>query len=151
MSQEIEIFIVEESLSQAEQLKHILEQHGHKVSVEHKAQPALTAMRARPPQIVISAIMLPLMDGYELCREIKADKQLKDIPVILLTSLSETTDIIRGMECLPTEILLTVEPLRAYGERPDGALASVYAYAPPGAEDSQFNSFVELMCGAKVF
>ena len=99
MSEEIEILIVEESLSQAEQLKHILEQHGHKVSVEHNAQLALAAMRQCKPQIVISAVRLPEMDGYALCREIKTDESLKDIPVILLTSLSDTKDVIRGLEC----------------------------------------------------
>lgn len=99
MSQEIEILIVEESLSQAEQLKHILDQHGHKVLVEHNAELALAAIRHRKPQIVISAVELPEMDGYALCREIKADENLQDIPVILLTSLSEATDIIHGMEC----------------------------------------------------
>ncbi|HEV7376631.1 MAG TPA: response regulator [Pyrinomonadaceae bacterium] len=99
MSQEIEILIVEESLSQAEQLKHILEQHDHKVSVEHNAHLALARMRRRKPQIVISAVHLPEMDGYALCREIKRDENLKDIPVILLTSLSDTKDIIRGLEC----------------------------------------------------
>ena len=99
MSEEIEILIVEESLTQAEQLKHILEQHGHKVSVEHNAQLALVGMRQSKPQIVISAVRLPEMDGYALCREIKTDESLKDIPVILLTSLSDTKDVIRGLEC----------------------------------------------------
>ncbi|MEJ7665291.1 MAG: response regulator [Hymenobacter sp.] len=72
----IQIMIVEESLSQAEQLKHILEQHDHKVSVEHNAQLALAAIRQHKPQIVISAVLLPEMDGYALCREIKADAEL---------------------------------------------------------------------------
>jgi signal transduction histidine kinase len=99
MSEEIEILIVEESLSQAEQLKHILEQHAHKVCVEHSAELALAAMRLRKPQIVISDVLLSEMDGYELCREIKADENLKGIPVILLTSLSDTKDVIRGLEC----------------------------------------------------
>jgi signal transduction histidine kinase len=99
MSEEIEILIVEESLSQAEQLKHILEQHDHKVSVVHNAQLALAAIRRRKPQIVISAVRFAEMDGYALCREIKTDESLKDIPVILLTSLSDTKDVIRGLEC----------------------------------------------------
>jgi signal transduction histidine kinase len=99
MSEEIEILIVEESLTQAKQLKQIIEQHAHKVLVEPNAHLALAAMRQRKPQIVISAVLLPEMDGYALCREIKTDENLKDIPVILLTSLSDTTDIIRGLEC----------------------------------------------------
>src|SRR6185369_8442960 len=99
MSEEIEILIVEESLAQAEQLKHILEQHGHRVSVEHDIRVALSAIRRRKPQIVISAVKFPEMDGYALCREIKTDENLKDIPVILLTELSDTKDVIRGLEC----------------------------------------------------
>jgi len=99
MSEEIEILIVEESLSQAEQLKHILEQHGHRVSVEHSAQLALAAIRRCKPNVVISAVRFPGMDGYTLCREIKMDENLKEIPVILLTSLSDTKDVIRGLEC----------------------------------------------------
>jgi PAS domain S-box-containing protein len=99
MSKDIEILIVEEDLTQAEHLKYILEQHDHPVTVTHDSQQALAAMREHPPQIVLSGVMLPLIDGYELCRQIKADEQLKDIPVILLTSLSDTKDIIRGMEC----------------------------------------------------
>ncbi|MGI8566410.1 MAG: hypothetical protein ACR2LZ_08025, partial [Pyrinomonadaceae bacterium] len=74
----------------------------------------------------------------------------RPVPVLLLETLT-CERLRRALNPLPTEILLTVELLRAYGERPDGALASVYAYAAPEAEDSQFNSFVELMRGAKVF
>jgi signal transduction histidine kinase len=99
MSEGIEILIVEQSLLQAEQLKHILEQHNHKVSIELNAQLALAAIRQRKPQIMISGVQLPEMDGYALCREIKTDENLKDIPVILLTSLSDTKDVIRGLEC----------------------------------------------------
>ncbi|MGI9166778.1 MAG: PAS domain S-box protein [Pyrinomonadaceae bacterium] len=99
MSNTAEILIVEESLNQAEQLKRILEQHNHQVSVEHNGELALASMRQRKPKIVISAIQMPEMDGYELCRKIKADEDLKDVPVILLTSLSDAKDIIRGLEC----------------------------------------------------
>lgn len=99
MSKNIEILIVEEDLTQAEHLKHILELHYHPTMIAHNGVQALAVMRSHPPEIVISAVTLPLMDGYELCRVIKRDEQLKHIPLILLTSLSETTDIIHGMEC----------------------------------------------------
>jgi signal transduction histidine kinase len=99
MSEEIEILVVEENPSQAEQLKHILEQHGHKISVEHSAALALASIRKNKPQIVISAVQFPGMDGYALCHEIKTDENLKNIPVILLTSLSDAKDVIRGIQC----------------------------------------------------
>ncbi len=94
-----EILIVEESLTQADQLKRILEQHNHQVWVERNGELALASMRQHKPKIVISDIQMPKMDGYELCRKIKADEDFKDIPVILLTSLSDARDIIRGLEC----------------------------------------------------
>ncbi len=56
-------------------------------------------MAKRKPTIVITDIMMPDMDGYELCRFIKADADLRDTPVILLTSLTEPKDVIRGLEC----------------------------------------------------
>jgi PAS domain S-box-containing protein len=99
MTKDVEILIVEENLTESEHLKRILEQHDHQVSIEHNGQSALDHMRQSKPQIVISAVLLPEMDGYALCREIKADENFKDIPVILLTSLSDTVDIIRGLEC----------------------------------------------------
>ncbi|HVF29221.1 MAG TPA: cyclase family protein [Pyrinomonadaceae bacterium] len=72
-------------------------------------------------------------------------------PVLLLETLT-CERLRRALNPLPTEILLTVEPLRAYGERPDGALSSVYAYAATGAEGAaQFDSYMSLMRGAKVF
>jgi kynurenine formamidase len=71
-------------------------------------------------------------------------------PILLLETL--TCERLRqALDPLPTEVLLTVEPLRAYGERPDGALASVYAYTAPEADLAQFNTFVELMRSAMVY
>jgi len=99
MPDNVDILIVEESLTQSEQLKHILETHDHHVTIEHNGKLALAAMRQRQPAIVISAINLREMDGYQLCSEIKADESLKHIPVILLTTLSGSADIIRGLEC----------------------------------------------------
>ncbi|MBA2647639.1 MAG: cyclase family protein [Pyrinomonadaceae bacterium] len=73
----------------------------------------------------------------------------RPVPVLLLETLT-CERLRRALNPLPTEILLTVELLRAYGERPDGALSSVYAYAASVAEASQLNSFVELIRGAKL-
>ena len=49
--------------------------------------------------MVVSDIMMPEMDGYQLCRRIKEDNNFKDVPVILLTSLSDPVDVIKGLEC----------------------------------------------------
>ncbi|HKV38139.1 MAG TPA: cyclase family protein, partial [Blastocatellia bacterium] len=68
----------------------------------------------------------------------------KPKPVLLLETLT-CQRLRRAIQPLPHDILLTVEPLRAFGERPDGALASVYAYAASAADPGQFNAFVTSM------
>jgi signal transduction histidine kinase/DNA-binding response OmpR family regulator len=95
----VEILIVEDSATQALQLQYILEQHNYRASVAINGRDALAGMRQHKPIIVISDILMPEMDGYQLCQQIKADANLADIPVILLTSLSDPKDVIKGLEC----------------------------------------------------
>ncbi|WGG51467.1 hybrid sensor histidine kinase/response regulator [Rugamonas sp. DEMB1] len=96
---EIEILIVEDSPTQAERLRRLLQSMRYGARVAGNGRLALEAIRARPPQLVLSDIVMPEMDGYELCRSIKADAALRHIPVILVTSLNDPKDIIRGIEC----------------------------------------------------
>jgi len=95
----VRILIAEDSRTQAEQLRFLLEQHGYQVTVTADGKQALKAAMAEKPALVISDIVMPEMDGYELCKAIKSDKILKDIPVILVTGLSDSQDVIRGLEC----------------------------------------------------
>ena len=97
--QKIEILIAEDSPTQAEQLSYLLEESGFRVLVAANGKEAFEVAYQRRPSLVISDIMMPEMDGYTLCKEIKSDEKLKDIPIILLTSLSSPLDIIRGLEC----------------------------------------------------
>jgi two-component system, sensor histidine kinase and response regulator len=94
----MKILVVEDSPTQAIRLQHILEKRGFEVAVSHNGKAALQYLRKNRPTIVISDVIMPEMDGYELCKSIKDDENLKDIPVILLTSLSDPEDIIRGLE-----------------------------------------------------
>ena len=99
MNNGIQILIVEDSLTQAQHLKHVLVHFGYTVSITHDGKEALHFFEKQRPAVVISDVMMPKMDGYELCRQIKSNPQLKDIPVILLTSLKDPRDIIKGLEC----------------------------------------------------
>jgi signal transduction histidine kinase/DNA-binding response OmpR family regulator len=91
--------IVEDSPTQAEQLKYILETHGYQVVAASNGKEALALVRAEKPNIVISDIVMPEMDGYELCKQIKCDEKLRDVPVMLLTALSDSADVIKGLAC----------------------------------------------------
>ena len=94
-----EILIVEDCPVQARNLRNILERQKIKVLWAHHGKEALAILSQSRPDMVISDIMMPEMDGFELCRRIKADNFLKDIPVILLTSLSSPEDVLHGLKC----------------------------------------------------
>lgn len=93
-----EILVVEDSSTQAEQLKYILEKAGYYALVASNGKEAFSLISKHKPTIVISDIVMPEMDGYELCQQIKADGNLRDIPVILLTALSDPSDVIKGLK-----------------------------------------------------
>src|SRR4051812_114157 len=95
----LEILVAEDSPTQAKRLQYILTQQGYHVTVAVNGGLALEAARRKKPSLVISDVIMPEMDGYELCRRIKADPALADVPVILVTTMSDPQDVIRGLEC----------------------------------------------------
>ena len=95
----IRILIVEDSITQAMQLQNVLEANSCDVAIAATGREALQSIGAYRPSIVISDIVMPEMDGYELCRTIKADKKLGGTPVVLLTSLSDPQDVIKALQC----------------------------------------------------
>ncbi len=95
----VTILIAEDSPTQAEKLSHYLSARGHGVTVARNGKLALAAALENKPAIVITDVVMPEMDGYSLCKQIKASPTLKDVPVVLLTSLSRPQDIIKGLEC----------------------------------------------------
>jgi two-component system, sensor histidine kinase and response regulator len=99
MNEEINILIVEDSPTQAMQLEHFLQKQNYQVFVANNGIEALDYIQNNhKPNLILSDINMPEMDGYELCRIIKNDDRLKDIPIILLTTLSDPYNIIKGLE-----------------------------------------------------
>ena len=95
----IKILIAEDSITQAMQLQHILEENRYEATVVANGREALRSIGESRPSIVISDIVMPEMDGYELCRQIKSSAPYRDIFVILLTSLSQPQDVIKALQC----------------------------------------------------
>jgi signal transduction histidine kinase len=102
----LHILIVEDSATQAQRLQYILEQQGYQVTAMANGRLALEAAQRRKPALIISDVMMPEMNGYELCRRIKADANLADVPVVLVTTLSDPHDVIRGLECRADNFIL---------------------------------------------
>jgi CheY-like chemotaxis protein len=93
------ILIVEDSPTQAEQLRLILEDAGYTVDHAADGRIAVERFALATYGAVISDIMMPNMTGYDFCREIKKQPRGRETPVILLSTLSDPMDIIRGLEC----------------------------------------------------
>jgi len=94
-----DILIVEDSATQAAQIKYLLESYHYKVEVTRDGQQALMWLSGHKPLLVISDIVMPEMNGFELCEKMKSDELTEDIPVILLTSLSNPVEVIEGLSC----------------------------------------------------
>ena len=91
------VLIAEDSPTQALRLRNTLEKNGFTVTATVDGQAALEALALSQPTLVISDVQMPRMDGFEFCRRLKSDPALRDIPLILLTSLSAPQDIIQGL------------------------------------------------------
>ena len=95
---QVRILIVEDEPTQAMKLQFILQKSGYAVSVAVNGVRAMDMLQQERPTLIISDIMMPEMDGYELCRSVRADESLCDIHIVLLTSHSDPTDVLRGLE-----------------------------------------------------
>src|SRR5882757_2003463 len=93
------ILIVEDSPTQAQQLQFILEAEQFSVELAPNAEVALQRVADEAFDMIISDIMMPGLSGYELCDRVKKDAKGFNIPVILLSTLADPMDIIRGLEC----------------------------------------------------
>jgi signal transduction histidine kinase/HPt (histidine-containing phosphotransfer) domain-containing protein len=94
----VEILVAEDSSTQALSLQYLLEQQGYRVTLCENGRLALAEAKRRKPALVISDIVMPEMDGYGLCRAFKADADLSDVPFLLVTTLNDPEDVLRGLE-----------------------------------------------------
>ncbi|MBU5613458.1 GGDEF/EAL domain-containing response regulator [Geomonas azotofigens] len=92
------ILLVDDSPTQAKLLEHLLSAEGYRVLGCHDATEALLVIDATAPDLVISDVLMPDIDGFELCRRIRGLKQASQLPVILLTHLNDPTHVLRSLE-----------------------------------------------------
>ncbi|HEX5398983.1 MAG TPA: adenylate/guanylate cyclase domain-containing protein [Verrucomicrobiae bacterium] len=92
------ILIVEDAPANIQTLAAILKEKGYQISVATNGRQALEALSKVQPDLILLDVMMPEMDGFETCRRLKAAEQWRHIPVIFLTSKTETTDIVQGFE-----------------------------------------------------
>jgi DNA-binding NtrC family response regulator len=92
------ILIVDDTPANIQMLMAILKPVGYQLSVATNGRQALEVIERVGPDLVLMDVMMPDVDGYEACQQIKASPRWRDVPVIFLTAKTDTADIVRGFE-----------------------------------------------------
>jgi len=83
------VLLVDDDVEFCEATNLLLESKGYEVVMAHDGKEGLAKVRAEKPDIVILDVMMPEMNGYDVCVVLKADSELKEIPIILLTAVDQ--------------------------------------------------------------
>ncbi len=92
------ILLIEDSRSQAQEIKDVLEKMGYEVVWAEGGIPGLKMARREKPDIILLDVIMPDMDGYTVCRWLKLNEATRDIPIIMLTVKGELDSRIEGLE-----------------------------------------------------
>jgi twitching motility two-component system response regulator PilH len=115
------VLVVEDSVTQREMITDLLKGSGLSVSIATDGVEALEHIEGHRPDLVVLDIVMPRMNGYEVCRRIKADPKTQNVPVVMCSSKGEEFDRYWGMKqgadayiakpFQPTELVGTVKQL----------------------------------------
>ena len=92
------ILVVDDNPDNLQVLMKLLTEHGFVTYPASEGELALRFVQSTPPDLMLLDILMPGMDGYEVCRVLKQQESAKDIPVVFLTAKTEKEDIVRGFE-----------------------------------------------------
>ncbi len=92
------VLVVDDTPDMATLMARAVEAQGYEVSVAGDGRSALRMAVAEPPDVVLLDVMMPGMSGIEVLRYLKENAELRSIPVILVTAMSEGTDIVHGLD-----------------------------------------------------
>jgi len=92
------MLVVDDIEANVRLLSRILKNAGHEISTAQSGQEALEKVLSEPPDVVLLDVMMPGMDGFEVCRRLRADPQTSTLPIVMVTALQETEDRVKALE-----------------------------------------------------
>jgi class 3 adenylate cyclase len=92
------ILIADDNEANREILTRLLESRGYDLVMASDGEEALACARARLPDLILLDVMMPKMDGLEVCHRLKTDKNLPFMPIILVTARADSKDVVRGLD-----------------------------------------------------
>jgi len=99
------ILVADDNPANVDILQTRLAVHGYEIVTASDGEEALTVAREKQPDLILLDVMMPRMDGLEVCRRLKADTALPFIPIILVTAKADSKDIVAGLEAGSDEYL----------------------------------------------
>ncbi len=93
------VMVVDDNLANLKLMGDMLGRQGYEVRLFPRGRTAIASAMQRPPDLILLDINMPEMDGYDMCRRLKADDSLAPIPVVFLSALQETEDKVKGFRC----------------------------------------------------
>jgi PAS domain S-box-containing protein len=99
------VLVVDDSVAHAQLVATHLEYAGYRVRLAYDGPEALAAVAAEPPDLIILDVMMPEMDGFQVCEWLRTNRSTRFTPIVLLTALNEPRDRIRGLEIGADEFL----------------------------------------------
>lgn len=100
------VLIVEDDTFLSNIYKTKFDMEGFEVITAEDGEAGLAMAKSKKPDMILLDILLPKMDGFMVLKELKADKEVKDIPVILLTNLGQKDDVNKGLEMGAVDYLI---------------------------------------------
>jgi adenylate cyclase len=91
------LLVVDDNENNRDIVSRLLEREGYQVSTAENGAQALEWIKAQPPDLVLLDVMMPVMDGIEACKRMKADPDSRLIPVVIMTALGQVDDRVRGI------------------------------------------------------
>ena len=95
---DVSVLVVDDSEMNVDLLENMLEHYNYTTYTTVRGSEAIKIAQTKLPEIILLDINMPGMDGYEVCRQLKADERTADIPVIFISALDDTDNIIEGFD-----------------------------------------------------
>jgi two-component system, OmpR family, alkaline phosphatase synthesis response regulator PhoP len=134
------ILVVEDDEDIAQLVARYLDKAGFSVEVVSSGREALAAIGSKPPKLLILDLMLPQVDGLEICRVVRGNERTATIPIIMLTARAEESERILGLEIgaddyiakpfSPSELVARVRALLRRTQRQEGQESRTLSYGP---------------------
>ena len=94
----VHILVVDDNKENLKVVGNFLNEEGYKIAFSLNGEEALKLLKKNKFDLILLDIMMPEMDGFEVCNRIKADEELKNVPIIFLTAKSSSEDIVKGFK-----------------------------------------------------